>query len=318
MRKTILTSAGIAALLALSACGGGGDPLSDGDQDADTGGETNGETSADTDGETGELVIGSQAYYSNTALAEIYAQVLEDHGYEVQREFEIGQREVYLPELESGAIDIFPEYTGNLLDYLADDHEADDADSVHAALSDVLPADLEVLDYAEATDQDSYVVTAEFADAHGLSTVGDLADVDEDLRIAANSEFEARPYGPEGVAENYGVELSLVPVEDSGGPLTLGALLDGDVEVADIYSADPAIEENDLVVLEDTESLVLPQNVVPVVSPAVDDEAREAINNLQALLTQEALLEINAYSQSSQGSPAEVAEWWLEDQDLTG
>lgn len=303
MKKNLLAFAGI-ALLAVTACGGGGDPLE------------NGEEADIEEGEDGEIVIGSQAYYSNTIIAEIYAQVLEREDYQVSREFEIGQREVYLPELESGAIDVFPEYTGNLLDHLDGDEEAQDSEEVYAALSEALPEDLQILGYAEATDQDSYVVTSEFAEEHGLSTVGDLADVDQDLRIAANSEFETRPYGIQGLADTYGVEITLVPVEDSGGPLTLGALLDGDVEVADIYSADPAIEENDLVILEDTESLVLPQNVVPVVASSLDDGAREAIDEIQAVLTQDALLEINAYSQSSQGSPAEVAEWWLGEQGL--
>lgn len=311
MKKNLLAFAGV-ALLAVTACGGGGDPLEDG-------GDTDTSTDTETDSDAGgseELVVGSQAYYSNTIIAEIYAQVLEQEGYEVSREFEIGQREVYLPELESGAIDVFPEYTGNLLDYLEGDEDAQDPEEVYVALSEALPENLEILGYAEATDQDSYVVTREFAEQHNLSTVGDLADVDEDLQIAANSEFETRPYGIDGLADTYGVEMTLVPVEDSGGPLTLGALLDGDVEVADIYSADPAIEENDLVILEDTESLVLPQNVVPVVASSLDDGAREAIDEIQAVLTQEELLEINAYSQSSQGSPAEVAEWWLTEQGL--
>lgn len=303
MRMYSAACAGI-ALLTLSACGGGGDPLETDDDDAAT------------DGDSAELVVGSQQYYSNTIIAEIYAQVLEHEGHEVQREFEIGQREVYIPELESGAIDVFPEYTGNLAAYIDPDTDSGDPDSVHAALVDVLPEGLEALDYAAATDQDSYVVTAEFAEENNLTTVADLDDVDEDLSIAANSEFETRPYGIGGLADTYGVELTLVPVEDSGGPLTLGALLDGDVEVANIYSADPAIEDNDLVILEDTASLVLPQNVVPVVSENVDDQARDAINEVQSVLDQQALLDINAYSQSTQDSPADVAQWWLDDQGM--
>lgn len=292
------------AVLTLAACGTGEDPLA-----------TEDDSPEDADGQ--EFVVGSQQYYSNTILAEIYAQVLEQEGYDVDRQFEIGQREVYVPELESGEIDIFPEYTGNLLEYLDPDHDADDPDSVHAALGEALPEGLELLSYADATDQDSYVVTSEFAEAHGLREVGDLAEVDEDLSIAANSEFETRPYGIEGLQEVYGVELSLVPVEDSGGPLTLGALLDGDVEVANIYSADPSIEEHDLVVLEDPRSLVLPQNVVPVISERVDGDAREAIDEVGSQLTQQELLRLNEHSQATQDSPAEVAQWWLDDQDLT-
>ncbi|RJN32897.1 ABC transporter substrate-binding protein [Nesterenkonia natronophila] len=304
MKRISAATAGL-ALLTLSACGGG-DPLETDDNGED----------ASPAGENGALVVGSQQYYSNTIIAEIYAQVLEQEGYEIQREYEIGQREVYIPELEAGAIDVFPEYTGNLLDYFDPDNESGEADAVHADLGEALPEGLQALDYAEATDQDSYVVTEEFAQEHDLSTVADLAEVDEDLSIAANAEFETRPYGIEGLAETYGVELDLVPVEDSGGPLTLGALLDGEVEVANIYSADPAIEDNDLIILEDTESLVLPQNVVPIVSESVDDAARDAINEVQAVLDQQELLDINSHSQSTQDSPADVAQWWLEDQGM--
>jgi osmoprotectant transport system substrate-binding protein len=304
MKRISAATAGL-TLLALSACGGG-DPLETDD---------NGEDASPAD-ENGALVVGSQQYYSNTIIAEIYAQVLEQEGYEIQREYEIGQREVYIPELEAGAIDVFPEYAGNLLDYFDPETEPGEAEAVHAALGDALPEGLQALDYAEATDQDSYVVTEDFAEEHDLTTVADLAEVDEDLSIAANSEFETRPYGIEGLAETYGVELDLVPVEDSGGPLTLGALLDGEVEVANIYSADPAIEDNDLFILEDTESLVLPQNVVPIVSQSVDDAARDAINEVQAVLDQQELLDINSHSQSTQDSPADVAQWWLEDQGM--
>lgn len=293
-----------AALLMLSACNSA-DPLTGENNDAAVSGDQPRE----------ELVIGSQQYYSNTIVAELYAQVLEDQAYSIDRQFEIGQREVYLPELEAGAIDIFPEYTGNLLQYFDSDAQASTPDEVHSALGEALPEGLEVLDFAEATDQDSYVVTDEFAQEHDLTSVADLAEL-EDLRIASNSEWEARPYGPAGLEELYGVELTLVPVEDSGGPLTLNALLSGDVEVANIYSADPAIEKNDLVALEDPESLVLPQNLVPVVSANVDEQARAAINELQQLLTQEELLKLNAYSQDEQASPSDVAAWWLEEQGL--
>ena len=299
MNRISVTAASV-AIFSLAACGTG-DPLDD-DSPEDRGSD--------------ELVIGSQQYHSNTAIAEIYAQVLEHEGYQIDRQYEIGQREVYVPELEAGEIDIFPEYTGNLLEYFASDHEVNEPDSVHAALSEALPEGLEVLDYAEATDQDSYVVTGEFAQEHGLSEVGDLADVDEDLQIASHAEFETRPYGIEGLQEVYGVELTLVPVEDSGGPLTLGALLDGDVEVANIYSADPSIEEHDLVVLEDPEMLVPPQNLVPVVSDRVDEQAQDALEDVGSRIDQDVLLEINDYSQTSQESPAEVAQWWLDQQDM--
>ena len=103
--------------------------------------------------EDGTIVVGSQSYYSNEIIAEIYAQALEGAGFTVERQFGIGQRDAYIPELESGAITLFPEYTGNLLQYFEPDTEARAADEVYAQLQDALPDNLTVLDQSSATDQ---------------------------------------------------------------------------------------------------------------------------------------------------------------------
>ncbi|MGH3692289.1 MAG: glycine betaine ABC transporter substrate-binding protein, partial [Microbacterium sp.] len=100
-RKSRLALAGGAALVAalvLSGCANN-NPLDAPTEDSGSGGDT--------------IVIGSQAYYSNEIIAEIYAQALEAADFEVDRQFNIGQRDVYMPDVESGAIDLFPEYTGN-------------------------------------------------------------------------------------------------------------------------------------------------------------------------------------------------------------
>lgn len=300
MKTTGLMVTGTIAALALTGCGGG-DPLAEG---------------GDSETEQGEaLVIGSQQYYSNTIIAELYAQALEAEGIEVEREFDIGQREVYVSEIESGAIDIFPEYAGNFLQYYDEDAEASTLEEITAALGETLPEGLRVLEPAEATDQDSFVVTAEFAEENDLTEISDLSGI-EDLRIAANSEFETRPYGPEGLQDVYGVEISVVTVQDSGGPLTVDALVSGDVEVADIYSADPNIETENLVVLEDPEELVLPQNVLPVVSERVDDAAAAVLDEVNAALTSEELISLNSQSVDEQADASDVAADWLSEQGL--
>jgi len=300
MRTSGLWVTGTIAALALTSCGGG-DPL---------------EEDAESEGAQGEaLVVGSQQYYSNTIIAELYAQALEAADIEVEREFEIGQREVYVSELESGAIDVFPEYAGNFLQYYDDASEAATLEEITAELESTLPDGLRALEPAEATDQDSFVVTAEFAEENDLTEVADLAGI-EDLRIAANSEFETRPYGPEGLQDVYGVDITVVPVQDSGGPLTLDALLEGDVEVADLYSADPSIESENLVVLEDTEELVLPQNVIPVVSERVDEDAAAVIDEVNAALSAEELVSLNSQSVEDQADPADLATEWLSEQGL--
>ena len=155
--------------------------------------------SAGTSASKAGLVVGSQQYYSNEIIAELFAQRLEAAGFTVTRQYQIGQREVYLPEMEAGRIDVMPEYGGNLLQFYDKNATATDADGVHAALASVLPKGLRVLDRAEATDQDSYTGTRATADRYQLASIGDLAKLGRTVTVAANSEFASRPYGPDGL-----------------------------------------------------------------------------------------------------------------------
>ena len=112
-----------------------------------------------------------EAYCSTEIVAEIYAQALEGAGKEVERKFNIGQRDAYMPQLEDGAIDVFPEYTGNLLQFFKDDTKARASDEVYKELEAELPDSLAVLEQAKASDQDSYTVTRKFADENELKSM---------------------------------------------------------------------------------------------------------------------------------------------------
>lgn len=254
------------------------------------------------------IVVGSQAYYSNEIIAEIYAQALEGAGFEVERQFQIGQRDAYLPELESGAVDLFPEYTGNLLQYYSPDTMATQADEVYAELATALPEGLTALEMSPATDQDSYNVTAEFAQANGLTSIADLAGV-EGLILGGNPELEERPYGPQGLLETYGVTVSF----DATGDVTVDALLEGVINVANVYSGDPRIADFGLVTLADPEGLFLASNVVPIASSDIADAVAEVIDPISAALTPEGLVALNLKSTKDQMSAADIASEWLAD-----
>ncbi|MDO4400616.1 MAG: ABC transporter substrate-binding protein [Coriobacteriia bacterium] len=258
-----------------------------------------------------KLVVGSQDFYENEIVAEAYAQALEAKGYTVERSFRIGQREVYMPEIEAGNVDVFPEYTGNLLQYYDQDTTATESQDVYDALAGALPEGLRVLKQAEATDADSYVVTKAFADANNVKSIADLAGID-DVVLAGNSELETRPYGPKGLKSVYGVEVAqFKPVEDSGGPLTVKALRDGDATVVDLYSSSPVLAEGDLVVLDDPKGLFLVSHIVPVVSANVDDEAAAAIDAVNAALSPEELIAMNSESVNDERPAADIAKDFL-------
>jgi osmoprotectant transport system substrate-binding protein len=270
-------------------------------------------TSDSGDGASGPIVIGSQAYYSNEIIAEIYAQALEANDIEVTRQFNIGQRDAYLPALESGEVQLFPEYSGNLLQYYDPETTAKTSDDVYASLADALPEGLEVLDQSPATDQDSYNVTKEFSDANKVTSLEDLAAVTTPLTLGGNSELQTRPYGPEGLKSTYGVTVGFTPIEDSGGPLTIQALKDNTVQLVNIYSADPNIKTSGLVTLEDPKGLFLASNVVPLINTdAATPEVTEVINKVSAALTAEDLVDLNSQSVNDQESADTIAKNWLE------
>jgi osmoprotectant transport system substrate-binding protein len=254
------------------------------------------------------IVVGSQGYYSNEIIAEIYAQALESAGYQVERRYQIGQRDAYLPELESGAVTVFPEYTGNLLQYYAPDTSATLPDEVYTELQEALPEGLRALAMSPATDQDSYNVTAEFAAENGLSSIADLAGVNG-LILGGNPELEERPYGPRGLLERYGVVVAF----DATGAVTVEALREGVINVANVYSADPSIAEFGLITLADPEGLFLASNVVPIVTADLAPELGAVLNPISKALTPEGLVALNLASTQDQRSAADIATEWLAD-----
>ena len=291
-RRTIAAATAVLASLTLASCG--------------TVESLEGRASMDAS----TIVVGSQDYYSNQIIAEVYAQALEGAGFRVERQLRIGQREVYMPEITAGAIDLFPEYTGNLLQYLDQNASAHTSQEVYDALATALPMGLRALDQSPATDQDSYVVTSTFAAEHSVTSIGDLAGAGP-LVLGGNSELETRPYGPMGLAQTYGVSVDFTPIEDSGGPLTIKALKDGDIQLANIYSSDPALAEGTLTVLEDPDGLFLASHVVPLASSRVGEDAAAVINRVSGALTSTDLVEMNRASTKDQKSASQIAHDWL-------
>ena len=151
--------------LALTACGGGSDPLSSGS------GQTSGAaTPSDT------IVVGSANFTESQILAEIYAQALAAKGVTIEKRLNIGSREAYIPALQDGSIDLIPEYTGVLLQYFDKAADETEPDAVYTALQAALPSNLIVLDKSAAEDKD--------AEAYGKAQAKAAAEQPERLKLA--------------------------------------------------------------------------------------------------------------------------------------
>ena len=199
-----------------------------------------------------------------------------------------------------------------MLQFYSPDTTATTSDDVYAELQTALPATLTVLDQAAATDQDSYNVTADFATTNNLKSLADLKNVTVPLTLGGNPELAERPYGPAGLLATYGVTVGFTATGDT----TVEDLLAGTVNIANVYSADPRIQTDNLVTLADPEGLFLASNVVPLVNKDVADQIADVINAVQAKLTAEGLVALNVQSTVDQKSSAEIATQWLKDNGL--
>lgn len=265
------------------------------------------------------VVVGSTNFAEQLILANIYAEVLEDRGMEVEKRLNLGSREVVYPALEAGEIDILPEYTGALLAHLSEGGEipARKPDEVAEKLRDALPDSIKMLEPSDAQNKDTLVVRAETAEEHDLETFSDLADVAGDMIVGGPPEMEKRRVGLDGLKDMYGIEFAEFRSLDAGGPVTTGALKNGDIDVARMFTTQGVIDQRGWVVLEDDKELSPAQNLVPVARAEVlNDTIREALNEISASLTVEDLQQLNREVGVEEREPEDVAREWVRDRGL--
>ena len=244
---------------------------------------------------SGSVVVGSANFPESELLAEVYAIALQDKGVKATTKLNIGDREVYYPQVVKGAITIFPEYNGALLSGEVDPTStAKTTAAVDAALTAKLPSSLEILNPAPAQDSDSVTVTAATAAKDHLKTIGDLAPYAKDMTFGAPSEFKTRPDGLPGLKANYGLTFKGFDPLDESGPLTLSALTGGKVQAADVFTTTPQIITDHLVTLADPKFNFAAQNVIPLVYKAdATPTITSTLNEVSAKLTTSALLQMD-------------------------
>jgi osmoprotectant transport system substrate-binding protein len=284
------------------------------------GGDDGGSGGGDADENKGDVTVGvSGAFAENQIVAEMYAQVLEDAGYNVDRQLDIGARDVSQAALESGEIDIVPEYLTSLLLFLdpeatPESDPAEAADAVRAALAD---KGLTLLDPSEANDTNAIVVTRETAEDRDLEKVSDLAPIAGELTFGGPPECPERPLCQIGLRETYGINFEEFRALDVGGPLTVAALDGGEIDVGLLFTTSSVIKDRDFVVLEDDKNLQASEHITPLVREDVNnEEITGLLNSVSEKLTTENITELNAAVELDKEEPADVAQEFLEDEGL--
>jgi osmoprotectant transport system substrate-binding protein len=266
---------------------------------------------------SGSITIGSANFNEQELVAEMVAQLLESRGMDVTRRFKLGAREVVAPALEKGDIDAYVEYVGSYLTFLQGTPTGDLESSLADLRAKLEPKGLVALQPAPAEDKNAFVVTKETADELKLAKISDLANVPDKVTFGGPPECPERPLCLVGLQETYGLtNLEFKPL-DVGGPLTVAALENGDIQMGLLFSSDGTIAAKGWVALEDDKKLQPVENLVVVGNQEkLTDDVAEVLDAALAELTTEELQALNVKLNVDKEDPAAVAKAWLQSKDL--
>lgn len=244
----------------------------------------------------GAVTVGSKDFVEQDVLAELISQELEARGIEVERRFHFGGTDITHEALKSGSIDLYVEYSGTALVAVLDRAPIHDADSVYMVVEEEYLDRWDLVLGPPLGFENTFALVVRRADSDslGLSTISDLAKVDQDWTAGFGPEFMSRDDGYPGLRRAYDLEFQAVRQMDLG--LLYRALEGGGIDVAVGNSTDGQIAALDLVVLEDDRDFFPPYQAVPVVRRRALEShppVWDVLRSLEGVLSTEAMRELN-------------------------
>ena len=298
MRITRMLALGAAIAVLASACSSGG--------------STSAPSAADV-----TVKVGSDGFYESQLMAEIYAQALEAKGYKIDRTgLGLGTRKVTAAALESGQIDLKPEYIGSGLAFYGGTATGDPAQN-EQALQQVLTAKgITVLDYSPAADQNAFVVTPETSQKYNLTSLDQVAAISPPLKFGVATDCSTNPVCAQALKDAYGIDVSnALPLSACDQPM-VDAIKAGTIDVGELCSTQPDIAQNGWIVLADPKHTQPADNIAPLVRDdllaKVDKTSFEAIlNGVSAKMTTDELTKLNAEYVFDKKDISTIAKEWL-------
>ncbi|MEV7402964.1 ABC transporter substrate-binding protein [Streptomyces sp. NPDC091267] len=287
--------------------------------------ENQGEVTAPP-GDSKSLTIGSAGFTESDLLAQMYALLLDRAGYSTKI-ISVTNREIYEPALESGQIDVVPEYAATFADWLnakkngadaAPVGSPDLATTMKALRTLAAPRGLTVLDAGRAVDQNAFAVTAAYARKHHLKSLSDLGKSGLPVRLAAGDECVQRPYCAPGLKKTYGIDITAVDPKGVGTTQAKQAVQSGQDQMVLTTTTDATLDDFGLVLLADDKHLQNADYLVPVVnrSRAGSQGVRTALGRLNTVLTTADLARMNEQVDSWRRLPEDVARAYLRSKKL--
>ena len=241
------------------------------------------------------IVVGGKIFTESYVLGEIAAESIEAASpVPVDRKLGMGSTGILFEALKSGAIDVYPDYTGTLAEALLKRPELRSEEEIARALE---PLGLVISGPLGFNNTYALAVPAAFAKQHHLRTIGDLKSVQSSVRAAFSYEFMDRQDGYAGVAARYQLNLSPQNVNRMEHSLTFQAVADNAVDVIDVYSTDAKIKKFDLKLLEDDRGYFPVYQAVWVARRSfVDSHPKEwqVLKRLEGKINEQTMIDMNA------------------------
>ena len=255
------------------------------------------------------IVVGSKAFAESYILAEVGAQLLESHGYDVDRRFGLNGTQIAFGGLENGRIDVYPEYTGTITEVILAQPELAELEEIRAALDARGFLLLDPFGFNNA-----YAIAASVVSSERLSLrkISDLVDAPP-LRIALPHEFMNRRDGWPGLQAHYGFERDADGIEHS---LAYEAINNDVVDIIAVYTSDGQIVQSDLVILEDDQNFFPGYLGAFLTRQEIDPDVLQVLEILSGRIDDQKMRELNLEVLNPSVSYAQIATTFLRDEGL--
>lgn len=278
-------------------------------------------------GSKGSVTISGQNFGEMQIMAAMYQQVLEHAGYSVTVKL-VDTRDVYVPQLKSGAVDLVPDYLGGMADYLQALVNGADAPPLTSndpqkMLSDLKPLatkyGITMLQPAKATDQNAFAVTKQYAEQNNLTTLSDLGALGKPVVLAAAPDCQGRSDCQAGLANTYGIDITKILKLGFDTTQTKDSVTKGESQLGEVATTDGALDQEGLVILQDNLGIQPAQNLIPAANPAfikAHPDVATLLNKLSATLTTSDLAALDLKLAVNREPASQIAQEYLSSKGL--
>ncbi|WP_163653193.1 ABC transporter permease/substrate-binding protein [Listeria sp. PSOL-1] len=263
-----------------------------------------------------EITIAGKLGSEPEILINMYKLVIEDEtDLKVNLKPNMGKTSFLFNAVQSGNIDIYPEFTGTVLEtFLKEKVKTHNAKAVYQQAKEGLNKKfaMSYLEPMKYNNTYTLAVSSQFAKQHHLEKISDLAPVEDQVKAGFTLEFKDRNDGYKGIQDKYGIQFANLKTMEP--KLRYTAVKEGDIDLLDAYSTDSELEQYHLKVLTDDKKLFPPYQGAPLMLTKTlkkYPELKKPLNKLAGKITDAEMRKMNYEVNVENKSANEVAKQFL-------